>query len=54
MILDAIKYIYRLTLIPCVISVFDADEHRIISKEGVKILEKNRKTYTLEDYYNEH
>lgn len=50
MILEVIKYIYSLTAIGCVLSIFDDDAHRIISKEGRKILEKDSKNYTIEDY----
>lgn len=50
MILEAIKYIYSLTAIGCVLSVFDDDAHRIISKEGRKILDDNRTVYMFEDY----
>lgn len=53
MILEVIKYIYSLTAIRCVISIFDDDAHRIISKEGRKILDDNNKIYTLEDFYSE-
>lgn len=50
MILEVIKYIYSLTAIRCVISIFDDDAHRIISKEGRKILDDNRRIYTIEEY----
>ncbi len=50
MILEVIKYIYSLTAIPCVLSIFDDDAHRIISKEGSKILDDNSTVYMFEDY----
>ena len=45
-----ISDLINLTPIRCIISVFDDDAYRIISKEGRKILDDNRTVYMFEDY----
>ncbi len=45
-----ISDLINLTPIRCVVSIFDDDAHRIISKEGRKILDDNRTVYIIDNY----